>query len=45
VAYKPGSVYSLWKTGRWMTIPLGRSLPNASRDRPGRPARKQACPS
>jgi len=28
-----------------MTIHLGRLLPGASRDRPGRPARKPACPA
>ena len=33
VACKPGSVLALQ---RWMAIPLGRPLPNASRDRPGR---------
>jgi hypothetical protein len=29
---------------RWMTIPLGRPLPDASRDLPGRLARKPAFP-
>jgi hypothetical protein len=29
---------------RRMAIPLGRPLPGASRDLPGRPARKPACP-
>ena len=32
-ACKPGSVPAV---KRWMAIPLGRPLPNASRDRPGR---------
>ena len=32
-ACKPGSVLAL---RRWMAIPLGRPLPSASRDRPGR---------
>ena len=32
-ACKPGSVLA---RKRWMAIPLGRPLPNASRDRPGR---------
>ncbi len=32
-ACKPGSVLA---RKRWMTIPLGRPLPGASRDRPGR---------
>ncbi len=36
-ACKPGSVPARQQAGeRWMTIPLGRPLPNASRDRPGR---------
>ena len=34
-AYKPGSVPAPLRT-RWMTIHLGRPLPDASRDRPGR---------
>ena len=29
--------------GRGMAIPLGRASPRASRDLPGRPARKRAC--
>ena len=43
---KPGSVPDQWRTtGTGMAIHLGRSLPNASRDRPerrrGRPARRR----
>jgi len=36
-AYKPGFVFHLRRGfGGWMTIPLGRPLPDASRDLPGR---------
>jgi hypothetical protein len=43
-ACKPGSVRSA-RRRRWMAIPLGRPSPDASRDLPGRPARKAACPA
>lgn len=41
-ACKPGSVHT--REGRWMTIHLGRPLPDASRDQPGRLGRKQTLP-
>jgi hypothetical protein len=45
-ACKPGSVPAAAAPPRprGMAIPLGRPSPDASRDLPGRPARKPACP-
>ena len=45
-ACKPGSVpgAAAPPRPRGMAIPLGRPLPGASRDLPGRPGRKPACP-
>src|SRR5262245_26664935 len=43
-ACKPGSVLATPVGRRGMAIPLGRPLPDASRDLPGRLARKPAFP-
>src|SRR6266436_6193222 len=46
VARRPVSrVLSRPLAGPWMTIPLGRPLPGASRDLPGRRRRKRAWPA
>ncbi len=42
MVYKPGSVPA--DSSAAMAIPLGRSLPTASRDRPGRHLEDEAAP-